>query len=163
MKKILLALTILIATAYFYSCEKDDICVEGDTPLMIITFYDKDDHTLAKAVEGLSATAEDKTTLLPIAKTDSIAVPLLTIQDNISFTLVENTASEDAAKPENKDVVVFNYTTKETFVSRACGYITTYTALSTTFADSPDNWIDSIEIVNTTVENQIAAHVKIYH
>ena len=38
----------MIALGCFWSCEKDDICIAGDTPMMRITFVNFIDETLEK-------------------------------------------------------------------------------------------------------------------
>jgi hypothetical protein len=144
------------------ACEKDDICVEGDTPLMIVTFHDKDDHTKKKAVENLSVTAKDKDVKLALAKNDSIAIPLKTSVDNTIFTFTKNFGSTDTSKPVTTDDVTFNYTVEEKFISRACGYVANYKDLETSFTN-PGNWIEEIEIVTAVINLQNTTHVKIYH
>ena len=49
MKKIHIGLLLLLGIIFISSCEKDDICVEGDTPLLVIEFYDAEDTSTLKA------------------------------------------------------------------------------------------------------------------
>ncbi|MEM9824872.1 MAG: hypothetical protein AAF985_27555, partial [Bacteroidota bacterium] len=52
-----------MAIIHFSSCEKDDICVEGDTPLLVIGFYDITDTTF-KSVNNLRILSTDNDSIL---------------------------------------------------------------------------------------------------
>ena len=168
MKKILALFGLfIIGLTWFSSCEKDDICVEGGTPLLIIRFYDNAQQDTFKSVTSLKIIGEGATE--PLANinritTDSIAIPLKALATNTTFMLISNSADDtNGNETGNSDTLIFNYTTQEVFVSRACGYITNYNDLSQTLTDDGDNWIKNISIENTTIKTQNAAHVKIYH
>ena len=80
---------------------------------------------------------------------------------NTVFSLTTNKTTD--ATNDNEDLVDFTYTIKEVFISRACGYIANYENLAVDLTADADNWIKNIVVENTTVENENAAHVKIYH
>lgn len=147
------------------SCEKDDICVDGTTPLLLISFYDFDNPTALKAPSNLVVKGElyDSTFggILPNTGTDSIQVPLRLEALNTVFSLTTNETTD--ALNDNEDLVNFTYTLKEVFISRACGYIANYENLTVDLTPDTNNWIKNIEVVNATIENENAAHVKIYH
>ena len=148
-------------------CEKDDICVEGDTPLLIIRFYDVDNPLEAKAVTNLRVTGlgqenpvdtfADRTSL------DSIAIPLRIHQPDTQFSFISESADEDGVETGNTDMLTFSYTTQEVFVSRACGFIANYDELTDSLEADADNWIQSIEIITPTINSFDAAHVEIFH
>ena len=148
-------------------CEKDDICVEGDTPLLIIRFYDAANPLETKAVTNLRVTGlgqenpvdtfADRTSL------DSIAIPLRIHQPNTEFSFISESADEDGVETGNTDMLTFSYTTQEVFVSRACGFIANYDELTDSLEADADNWIQSIEIITPTINSFEAAHVEIYH
>ncbi len=151
-----------------FSCEKDDICVDGDTPLLIIRFYDAADTTQFKSVSSLRViglgqetpvdTFTDRSTL------DSIGIPLRINEISTGFQLILDSADDDdELETGNSDTLNFNYTTQEVFVSRACGFIANYEGLSDELTSDSENWIQSIEIVNPSITNQNSAHVKIFH
>ena len=58
MKKYITLIIVSIFT--ISSCEKDDICVESNTPSLIIRFYDNDLQTEIKQVIGLTVWADGK-------------------------------------------------------------------------------------------------------
>ncbi len=170
MSRILIAFLILLCI-FFSACEKDDICVDGDTPLLIVRFYDAENPTEFKAVPGLRVvgvgngfpvdTFGDRTSL------DSISIPLKTIEALTEFTFITDSADdENGAETGNVDALGFTYETKQEFVSRACGFIVNYENLNSNFTTAPENWIQSLEIVKTTVRletEETTAHVKVFH
>ena len=53
-KPIRIAIWLSILLLYpLFSCEKDDICVDGDTPLLVIRFFDSTQPETPKAVSKL--------------------------------------------------------------------------------------------------------------
>lgn len=163
-KTILFFLIIAMLTA---GCEKDDICTEGITPLLIIRFYDIDNPNTIKKVTNLQVTGSEKSSPLSNINRvdkDSIAIPLKSFSDNTNFIFINNSADDNNGNETgNTDTITFTYTSKEIFISRACGYIANYTNLNNQLSEDSDNWIKSVTIENNTINNQSAAHVKIYH
>lgn len=170
MSRLLIAIIILLSVI-FSACEKDDICVDGDTPLLIVRFYDAENPTVIKQVPGLRVigvgngspvdTFSDRSSL------DSIGIPLRTVEALTEFTFIIDSANdENGAETGNSDTLGFTYDTQEVFVSRACGFIVNYDNLSSNLTTDTDNWIQSIEIAKTTVQletEETTAHVKIFH
>ncbi len=166
MKKLKFTVLLFIVFLGINACEKDDICVDGNTPLMVIRFYDNntDDDTL-KAPPNLRVRGQIANdtlgSIIPNTAADSIQLPLRIEALSTIFSLTTN-ATADVLN-DNEDIITFTYTTKEVFISRACGFIANYESLSQTLTADTNNWIKRIEISNDTIENQNAAHVKIYH
>ena len=167
MEKIRILLLVLIVIISFIACEKDDICVDGDTPLLIIQFYDIENPSELKAVPSLRViglgqsstvnTIADRTSL------DSIALPLRINEANTGFILISDSADEDDLETGNNDTLTFDYSTLEIFISRACGYIANYDGLGELLTPDSENWIQNIEIVTPLIQQQDSAHVKIFH
>ena len=170
MKKIISLLLVLGFIMYLGSCEKDDICVDGDTPLLVISFYDIDNPETAKAVTKLRVVGVGKdstvNTISDRTDLDSIGLPLQGGANITRFIMIKNSAYDtDTTFVEtgNIDTLSFNYVVKEQFVSRACGYIANYDNLETSLTTDTDNWIKDITVVDTLIKDQTAAHVKIFH
>ncbi len=167
MEKTRVLLLVLIVIISFTACEKDDICVEGDTPLLIIAFYDNQNPSELKAVPSLRViglgqsstvnTIADRTSL------DSIALPLRINEANTGFILISDSADEDDLETGNNDTLTFDYSKLEVFISRACGYIANYDDLGELLTSDSENWIQNIEIVSPLIQQQDSAHVKIFH
>tara|TARA_R110002049_G_scaffold18326_2_gene70179 strand:- start:10003 stop:10506 length:504 start_codon:yes stop_codon:yes gene_type:complete len=167
MKKVYIPILFIIAFVSFGACEKDDICVDGDTPLLVIRFYDVDNPTVLKKVTKFRIVGVGQnttvTTVSDRTDLDSIAIPLKVTEDITGFYFINNSSEVDAVEVGDLDTLYFNYTRKDKFVSRACGYIANFENLSGDLTLEPDNWIKDIEIVTPLVENSTAAHVKIFH
>ncbi|MCM4171301.1 hypothetical protein DHD32_07400 [Arenibacter sp. TNZ] len=167
MKKVYIPILFIIAFISFGACEKDDICVDGDTPLMVIRFYDVDNPTVLKKVTKLRIVGVGQnttvTTVSDRTDLDSIAIPLRVAEESSGFYFINNSSEVDSVEVGDLDTLYFNYTRKDKFVSRACGYIANYETLSSDLKTETDNWIKEIEIVTPMVENSTTAHVKIFH
>ncbi|MDH3697482.1 MAG: DUF6452 family protein [Flavobacteriaceae bacterium] len=157
----------LLCALFIGSCEKDDICVDGDTPLLIIRFYDQADPESTKSVNGIRVigigngstvnTFTDRSTL------DSIGLPLRLDMGTSDFILIRDSEDDTGMEIGNIDTVRFTYTAGSKFVSRACGFIGQYEDLSSQLTADTDNWIQSIEISTPFVQSIDSAHVKIFH
>jgi hypothetical protein len=148
-------------------CEKDDICVDGDTPLLIIKFFDNENPENTKNVNRLRVlgfgreetvgTFTDRSTL------DSIAIPLRPGELETTFIIILDSEDEQEMEIGNPDTVRFDYTTREVFISRACGFVSQYESLESRLQEGTENWIQNIEVENTSVQNMEGAHVSIFH
>jgi len=168
MKRLQIGLLFLIAIIAIASCEKDDICVEGDTPLLVIEFYNVTDTSALKSVPSLRVvgvgqsvtvnTVSDRTSL------NTISIPLKTEADETSFILINNSASaDDGSETGNVDTINFSYKRLEDFLSRGCGFVVNYDELNADLTTDDTNWIQDIEIINSQVTNADSTHVKIFH
>ncbi|MEN1785389.1 MAG: DUF6452 family protein [Bacteroidota bacterium] len=155
----------------YSACEKDDICVEGDTPLLVIGFFDVEDTITPKAVPSLRITLPDlENTLVNTfsdrsSTLDSIGIPLNTQTTSTRFTFITNSADDaEMVETGNQDILDFTYTTRERFVSRACGFVANYADLDTVrTVNAEEDWIKRITIVDTLIERSNGIHVKIFH
>ena len=141
------------------SCEKDDFCIEPVTPNMVIRFYNATNITQTKSVENLSVNPEGLDELYSNANLDSILIPL----DVTSNQIIYNLSSES-----NIDVITIKYDVEEVFVSRSCGFKAIFNNVSVS-SDVSNDWIigltETLEntITIPTIDNETAAHVKIFH
>ena len=171
MNKLKIAFLILLSIISFSACEKDDICIEEGTPLLIIRFYDFENQTEFKTVPSLRIigvgltdsvnTISDRTSSL-----DSISIPLKINDITTGFTFITN--SEDNANGDEtgiSDIVNFNYLVTEKYISRACGFVANFDDLNTDFTADSSNWIKNIKIEKNLVTNETitTTHVKIFH
>ncbi len=148
-------------------CEKDDICVDGDTPLLIIKFFDDENPENSKNVNQLRVlglgqddavdTFADRTTL------DSIAIPLRPGESQTTFIFILDSEDEEELEIGNRDTIRFDYNTREVFISRACGFVAQYEDLESELQEGSENWIREIEVENAFVQNLDTTHVSIFH
>ena len=159
---------ILLGLISFSACEKDDICVEGNTPLLVVRFYSATDTLTAKQVPSLRIVGLGKNTTVNTitdrSALDSIALPLKINDGPTSYLFIENSAdNEEGVEKGNIDTITFNYSTREVFISRACGYIANFDDIEGSLTLDTSNWIQGISTIDSTVTNQATAHVKIFH
>jgi hypothetical protein len=163
MRKIIL---ILLASFFFSSCEKDDICDANTptTPKVVIEFYDVANPTTLKNVTNLGVIAPGFTNVLKFTAISKIKVPLKTFQDTSILHFIKN-GSIDPTTDDNLDEITFNYSRKTVYVSRACGYKTLFTLNTTnpiTVTPDSNNWIQNVIVSQPNIENENETHVKIY-
>lgn len=189
---VFVALFILLRT--FVSCEKDDICADQEiTPNLIIRFVDSDDAdpTLSNTVvdlqieylgddnedrivngDTIKATDPNKNVFTTSTSTDSITLLLPTFKNNARFAFKQNFNDLDTTDLDNVeiDILSFTYEVSEEYVSRACGFKTTYTNLQFTIMEGDgdtvdDGFIDNvfIDADNNSIENEETTHIRISH
>lgn len=160
-----LPFVLLLAIIQFSSCEKDDICVAGDTPVLMLGFFNYEDPETEKSVPNLrSLETASNVVVNSVGTKTSDSLPLRIETNSTTFVLTNNYSSaEDGTVSGNADTITFNYTVQEEFLSRACGFIANYNELSYSLGNDTDNWIDSVAVVETTVKRDTLIHVKIFH
>lgn len=134
------------------NCEKDDICVEATTPKLIVVFYNNAIPANKKAVTSLTVWADGKEKIYENKSLDSIAIPLDLTQNSTIYQLKSGTKI---------DTINFTYDRKDVFVSRSCGYKTIFENLQ--IESRSANWIINDNIKTTTIDNETAAHITIFH
>ncbi|CAM3946594.1 MULTISPECIES: DUF6452 family protein [Flavobacterium] len=165
----IIALMVLFAVS-FWNCEKDDLCAETTptTPRVVIQFYNNVAPTELKPVTDLvikefgtdnklvsnEAATDDARYLF---NTSTVSVPLRTDAFETKFNFILN----NGGTGEATDVLTFTYTKKDTYISRACGYKTTFEITNPTTI-STTNWIQSVTVENVKIENEDETHIKIY-
>lgn len=160
MKKIILLL--FLAIIIISACEKDDFCIQNPvTPNLVLRFYDNTNRETLKTAQRLSIIAEGKTDSIYTSQTtDSIAIPLNSLVTETIYKLKMNNV--DGRTVNNKTATfTIKYTTEEAYVSRSCGYKIIFNDVS--FTRDNDWIIDYTPQTLTTINNQDAAHVQIFH
>lgn len=163
MKKIFALLLIVLLS--LSSCEKDDVCTEETTPRLVLEFYDISNPANLKTVLNLKVKGVGQTADLGTYNgVSKIELPLKIDNITTNYSLILNSLGTTP----NEDFLQFNYTTQNVYVSRACGYKTTFTLDSPggvikTDAVVPDTfWIQDINIQTTNITTENETHIKIY-
>jgi hypothetical protein len=156
-------LFILLLTVLISACEKDDFCIKNPvTPNLVLRFYDTNDRETLKDVERLSIWAENKDTITNYKSIniDSVAIPLNSLATKTIYHLKMNNSDGSITNNQTATFTI-TYTTQEEYVSRSCGFKILFNDV--TF-ESDNTWITEFtpEIL-TTIDNQNAAHVQIFH
>ncbi|PKB15419.1 DUF6452 family protein [Flavobacterium sp. 5] len=178
MKKILAFLMILGFASS--SCEPDDICdpTTPTTPRMLIQFYDIKSPTVLKNVDDLKVIGEGMTegvVLNPTATGDAkylangnnILLPLNTEADHVKYKFILNYGNKNPLIV-NEDYLELNYTRVSSYVSRACGFKTTFnldeenTFLVTDSTTADELWIQYAIATQYNITSENETIIKIY-
>lgn len=166
MKKFLFLIALLFISN---SCSKDDICDPeiAVTPLLIITFKNFENRDLSKAVPNLIVTTNYNPSeeIINTTSVDSIAIPLRTAVGDTSYQFTSIDTSIDT---NITDVYDFTYGREDIYVNRACGFKTIFTNfIATENEEDPANdvpsWILELAVQQINIENEIQAHITIFH
>ena len=179
MKKIVAVL--LLISFFFASCEKDDICDPSTvtTPRLKIQFFDKNNISLTRKTTNLKIVGDGMTVPSPLLNesgqetwNDSVVyLPLRVNQDATKFELILN-FDEDPTTVEVTDLLEINYTRNDIYISRACGFKTSFNlfgnplqnpfVLNNTPTATTGNWIKNIQVVQSQINDENEAHIKIF-
>lgn len=179
MKRLLASIAVLLLiTSYLMSCEKDDICAEGTptTPGLVVEFYKKDNQSVLNPVSHPTTNivyyVQESVKRDTLKSGSKLILPLKTDADEVTWALEYNSTSSAGVKTTNTDFFTIKYTRKETYVSRACGYKTTFTLHPDT-VENPNPlptdpvsenalFIKDVVVVTPNIETENEVHVKIY-
>ena len=160
----------MVVVFSFSGCEKDDICDANTstTPRLVIDFYDVNVTTpTLKTVTNLGIVAPGFSTGISYNGVSRVYVPLKTTEDSTTMYFIQNGSDGDTTN-DNTDILTFNYTRNNIFVSRACGFKTLFNLNTTnpilqTEPATPDGaWIQNIVILKPNLETENEVHVQIY-
>ncbi|TXD51723.1 MULTISPECIES: DUF6452 family protein [unclassified Polaribacter] len=151
MKKIIVF--ILLSMVIFSACEKDDFCIQNPvTPKLILRFYDTNNRETLKDVASFYVWAEGKDSIFKNVSTDSLVIPLNRFAEETIYNFSKN-------KVVNQFTI--QYTTQDEYVSRSCGFRVLFNDVNFI---SNNTWIsDFTPNTVTVIDNQIKAHVQIFH
>ena len=169
-------LALLLLCFTLINCEKDDICPETTetTPKLHIAFYDNSitNEDTFKNIDKLRVTGVGHPTSAFLPGYDGtkeglkeLYLPLKTNADITQYVLHRGYKIDNNVVLGNPDTISINYSRKDVYVSRACGYKTIFENVAITLKSDSDNWIKIVqeENENQTVEHETDIHYKIYH
>ena len=153
---------ILIIVPFLFSCEKDDICLEGTpaTPRMIILFKDHENPQTKKSVNELLIRGLEKDDSLTVFSGDSIAIPL---RNNYEFTQYEFILN--TSYPTLSDSLQINHRQFDIYINRACGYKSNFVLENPFYFQltQGEGWIKSIKKIRDTLSDEKSSHLAVYH
>lgn len=164
---------LLITTLSFLTCERDDLCPETTptTPSFVIDFYNNNAQDSRKNVVDIYVIGQDNEEVLTdynLENVNQLILPLRTDQDITTFNITSNTVLDDDGNitSGNTDILTITYARKDVYVSRACGYKTTFENVVATIDGGTDgNWVIFNEAANDnlTIEDDTTTHYFFYH
>jgi len=180
MKKALLVSLLFLLTFSFSSCEKDDICDANTptTPRLVFEFYDISNASVLKNVNNLkvigegmengiifneSASGDSKY----LANGNTISIPLKTNVNTTTYRFILNSGNPNPTLIDT-DEVTFNYTTRDIFVSRACGFKVLFTLdpsnaiVHKAIPATKLKWMQFISVEKSNIDNENETHIKVF-
>ena len=157
------SIILFFISCIILSCEPDDICLSSidDTPKLILGFYDQNTGEL-KEVNNLKIQGLSNEEIYTYQTIDSIGIPLKNSENLTVYTLTKD-FNENTSNSGNEDKIYFNYNYNWNYISRACGFITTYDIQDIIIKNDSENWILNTEIIETNIIDEKNIHVKIFH
>ncbi|MFH6996959.1 DUF6452 family protein [Flavobacterium sp. FlaQc-57] len=184
MKKIIALL--LVFTFGLSSCEKDDICDANTptTPRLVIAFYEITTPLVPKNVVNLKVIGEGAAqgiifneagneTTKYLTSGNKISIPLKTTEKSTTYSFIYDSGNPNPAAV-NTDVIKFNYTPQNVYVSRACGFKTIFTLnpsstippISAPFEQTDPAgdglWMQRVIVQKYNIDNENEIHIKVY-
>ena len=166
-----ISILLILALVWISSgCEKDDICdpATATTPQVVIDFYDITNPTLKKNVTNLLVVGEGMDTGLAFNAVSTIKIPLKLTADLTQFQFILNYGNTVTPALVNSDVLQFNYSRNNFYVSRACGYKTLFTLDETNpyalseLDPAGTSWIKNIIVNQYQISNENETHFKVF-
>jgi len=180
MKRLVASIALLlIITSYLLSCEKDDLCADGTptTPGLVINFYKKNSSDVANTIQKLyfhEVGSEKRDSIINSAQ---LILPLRSDAEIVKFAL-ENVTTPTGSTTPTISTAIFEikYTHTQTYISRACGYKSTFILTPGTLelpnpgvtSDVPDTdpWFlqSDINVITSNIEiqDEKKPHINIY-
>jgi len=162
-------------------CEKDDICDPSTptTPRLVIKLYDFNNPSVTKRINNLKIVGDGinysngvETNLGSQFWTDSlIYIPLRVNQDVSKFRFIRFAVQDTLLANARVDTLEFNYSRRDEYVSRACGFKTIFDLnggqadpfiLNNDEDATLGNWIRNIEVEETNINDENETHINIY-
>ena len=127
-----LRIILIFFVLFNFSCDDDDVCEENTTPFLVVVFRDKNNTEVNKTIDRIYVHRFDNASnswvqIVDKSITDSIKIPLLIgdeTQTKLCFKRNLSTTQED--------LINVNYIISRNYVSKACGFRTTYKNVSYT-------------------------------
>ena len=180
MKKIFCVLFII--GFVLTSCEKDDICDPSTptTPRLVIKFFDANNPSVTKRINNLKIVGDGVSYINGVKRDDGsqfwandsmVYIPLRINQDVSKFKFIRFAGLDTIRATAKEDILEFNYSRRDEFVSRACGFKTIFDlngGQADPFVLNNDEdatsglWIKNIELVEPNITNENETHINVY-
>ena len=177
MKKIFSLLVIVLFS--ISGCEKDDICDPNTptTPRLVIDFHSAGDNSsVLKNVTNLKVIGDGMANGIVfsaaidgtqyVTNGTTISIPLKTDATSTTYSFILNYGNPNTTFV-NEDKITFNYTHRDVYVSRACGYKTLFTLdpihpyTQTAVPATSAKWM-TISVDKSNIDNENETHITVY-
>ena len=149
-------LHFLVLTLFFFSCEKDDICIEGseNTNRITIGFIDnKSGNPIGINLNFVKGVKNDSIISEKFSGTE-LKLPLMVNSNETKYILEQN---------EVRDTLIIFHQTKHSYLNRSCGFKSNFLIKSETEIAKESGWIREISIVQDSIFNEEITNIFIHY
>ena len=148
-------LHFLILIIFCFSCEKDDICIEGseNTNRVTIGFIDNE----SKNPTGISLSfikGINNDSIIESFSGNELKLPLMVNSNETKYILEQN---------EVKDTLIIFHQTNHLYLNRSCGFKSNFLIKSKTEIIKESGWIREISIVQDSIYNEEKTNIFIHY
>ncbi len=158
MRRLALACIILVLVI---SCQRDDLCGENFqvTPRFNIEFYDIAEPDDLKSFSSLRLINDEIGDTIDLEGGNNISIPLATDANETIFRFIKNVDSNDP----QEDTVRFNYSRRNEYINRACGFKIEYVDLQVQITDNDERWIKNTNVRKSVIRSDENIHLFMFH
>ncbi len=158
MKYIKKFLIISVLVSLYWSCEEDDVCLEGASPNLVVLINDATTEE-RMTLDTLFVEYWDSDAVIDTLKfynKDSVQIPLRIDDGAIGLGFMYSLQEGSA-----KDSLAMSYSSQLQYVSKACGMKKIFTEVA--FQAISIDSIQSISAVTQTISNDQEVHLLLYY
>ena len=149
-------LHFIVIGLFFFSCEKDDICIEGseNTNRVSIGFIDNESGNPTGINLNLIKGIKNDSIISEKFSGDELKLPLMVNSNETKYILEQN---------EVKDTLIILHQTKHLYLNRSCGFKSNFLIKSETEIIKESGWIREISIVQDSIFNEEITNIFIHY
>ena len=147
-------LHFLFLILFFFSCDKDDICIEGSENTKRITIGFIDNESKNPTVINLSfIKGINNDSIIESFTGDKLKLPLMVNSNETKYVLEQN---------EIRDTLIIFHQTNHLYLNRSCGFKSNFLIKSDTEILKKTGWIREISIVKDSIFNEEKTNIFIH-
>ena len=149
-------LHFIVIGLFFFSCEKDDICIEGseNTNRVSIGFIDNESGNPTGINLNLIKGIKNDSIISEKFSGDELKLPLMVNSNETKYILEQN---------EVRDTLIILHQTKHLYLNRSCGFKSNFLIKSETEIIKESGWIREISIVQDSIFNEEITNIFIHY
>ena len=149
-------LHFLILIIFCFSCEKDDICIEGseNTNRVTIGFIDNESKNPTGINLSLIKGINNDSVISEAFSGVELKLPLMVNSNKTKYILEQN---------EIRDTLIIFHQTNHLYLNRSCGFKSNFLIKSETEIIKESGWIREISIVKDSIYNEERKNIFIHY
>ena len=149
-------LHFIVIGLFFFSCEKDDICIEGseNTNRVSIGFIDNESGNPTGINLNLIKGVKNDSIISEKFSGNELKLPLMVNSNETKYILEQN---------EVRDTLIILHQTKHLYLNRSCGFKSNFLIKSETEIIKESGWIREISIVQDSIFNEEITNIFIHY